>query len=422
MFKKVLIANRGEIAVRIIRACRELGVRSIVAHSEADRDALPVQMADESFCIGPAPTAKSYLNPPNIITAALVTGADAIHPGYGFLSENIYFAEICEKCHVTFIGPRPDVIATMGDKAAAREKMAAAGLPVLPGTNRALRSLEAAQDEAQGAFGNNQLYMEKYLERCRHVEVQVLGDTHGNVIHLGERDCSIQRRQQKIVEEAPSPALSAEERARLGALAVQGARAIDYSNAGTLEFLRDAAGNVYFLEMNTRIQVEHAITEAITGIDLVKEQLRVATGEPLSVRQEDVTWRGHAIECRVNAEDPNEGFAPRFGTINAYLPPGGPGIRMDSHLYTGYRVPIHYDSLLAKVIAWGADREEAVRRMARALEEFRLDGLPTTIPFLRRVMQEPSFRAGEVSTDYIERLVTISDEPAAISRQHLADG
>jgi len=462
MFKKVLIANRGEIAVRIIRACRELGVRSIVVHSEADRDSLPVQMADESFCIGPAPTAKSYLNPPNIITAALVTGADAIHPGYGFLSENIYFAEICEKCHVTFIGPRPDVIATMGDKAAARERMAAAGLPVLPGTNRALRSLEEAQDvaldigypvilkaaaggggrgmrvvtgeaelgnifptaqaEAQGAFGNSQLYMEKYLERCRHVEVQVMGDSHGHVIHLGERDCSIQRRQQKIVEEAPSPAVCAEERARLGALAVQGARAIDYSNAGTLEFLRDDAGNVYFLEMNTRIQVEHTITEAITGIDLVKEQLLVATGEPLSVRQEDVTWRGHAVECRVNAEDPDEGFAPRFGTIAAYLPPGGPGIRVDSHLYSGYSVPIHYDSLLAKVIAWGADREEAVRRMARALDEFRLEGVPTTIPFLRRVMQEPSFRAGEVSTDYIERLVTISDQPAAISRHHMADG
>lgn len=443
MFKKVLIANRGEIALRIMRACHELGVRAVVAHSEEDRDSLPVRLADESFCIGPAATAKSYLNIPNIVTAALVTGADAIHPGYGFLSENIYFAEICEKCHVRFIGPRPEVIAAMSDKSVARERMAEAGLPVLPGTNRPLRSLEEAQDlaqeigypvilkasaggggrgmrvvtsetelaqafptaqaEAQSAFGSNQLYLEKYLERCRHIEVQVMGDAHGNVIHLGERDCSLQRRHQKIVEEGPSPALGPEERARLGALAVQGTRSIGYSNAGTLEFLRDESGVLYFLEMNTRIQVEHGVTETITGVDLVKEQLRVAAGEPLSVRQEDIVSRGHAIECRVNAEDPTADFSPRFGVIDAYVPPGGPGIRVDSHLFTGYRVPIHYDSLLAKIIAWGRDRDEAVARMARALGEFVIVGVPTTIPFLQDVMADPVFRAGEVYTDYIER-------------------
>ncbi len=444
MFKKVLIANRGEIALRIMRACHELGVRAVVAHSEEDRDSLPVRLADESFCIGPAATAKSYLNIPNIVTAALVTGADAIHPGYGFLSENIYFAEICEKCHVRFIGPRPEVIAAMSDKSVARERMAEAGLPVLPGTNRPLRSLEEAQDlaqeigypvilkasaggggrgmrvvtsetelaqafptaqaEAQSAFGSNQLYLEKYLERCRHIEVQVMGDAHGNVIHLGERDCSLQRRHQKIVEEGPSPALGPEERARLGALAVQGTRSIGYSNAGTLEFLRDESGALYFLEMNTRIQVEHGVTETITGVDLVKEQLRVAAGEPLSVRQEDIVSRGHAIECRVNAEDPTADFSPRFGVIDAYVPPGGPGIRVDSHLFTGYRVPIHYDSLLAKIIAWGRDRDEAVARMARALGEFVIVGVPTTIPFLQDVMADPVFRAGEVYTDYLEKV------------------
>jgi len=444
VFKKVLIANRGEIALRIMRACHELGVRAVVAHSEEDRDSLPVRLADESFCIGPAATAKSYLNIPNIVTAALVTGADAIHPGYGFLSENIYFAEICEKCHVRFIGPRPEVIAAMSDKSVARERMAEAGLPVLPGTNRPLRSLEEAQDlaqeigypvilkasaggggrgmrvvtsetelaqafptaqaEAQSAFGSNQLYLEKYLERCRHIEVQVMGDAHGNVIHLGERDCSLQRRHQKIVEEGPSPALGPEERARLGALAVQGTRSIGYSNAGTLEFLRDESGALYFLEMNTRIQVEHGVTETITGVDLVKEQLRVAAGEPLSVRQEDIVSRGHAIECRVNAEDPTADFSPRFGVIDAYVPPGGPGIRVDSHLFTGYRVPIHYDSLLAKIIAWGRDRDEAVARMARALGEFVIVGVPTTIPFLQDVMADPVFRAGEVYTDYLEKV------------------
>ncbi len=444
MFKKVLIANRGEIALRIMRACHELGVRAVVAHSEEDRDSLPVRLADESFCIGPAATAKSYLNIPNIVTAALVTGADAIHPGYGFLSENIYFAEICEKCHVRFIGPRPEVIAAMSDKSVARERMAEAGLPVLPGTNRPLRSLEEAQDlaqeigypvilkasaggggrgmrvvtsetelaqafptaqaEAQSAFGSNQLYLEKYLERCRHIEVQVMGDAHGNVIHLGERDCSLQRRHQKIVEEGPSPALGPEERARLGALAVQGTRSIGYSNAGTLEFLREESGALYFLEMNTRIQVEHGVTETITGVDLVKEQLRVAAGEPLSVRQEDIVSRGHAIECRVNAEDPTADFSPRFGVIDAYVPPGGPGIRVDSHLFTGYRVPIHYDSLLAKIIAWGRDRDEAVARMARALGEFVIVGVPTTIPFLQDVMADPVFRAGEVYTDYLEKV------------------
>ncbi len=446
MFKKVLIANRGEIALRIIRACRELGVRSVVIHSDVDRESLPVLLADESFCVGPAATAKSYLNIPSIVTAALLTGADAIHPGYGFLSENIYFAEICEKCDVTFIGPHPDVIAMMSDKSIARERMQEAGLPVLPGTNRPLRSLEDAQDlarevgypvilkasaggggrgmrvvrgepelstafptaqaEAQAAFGSPHLYLEKYLEHCRHIEVQVMGDNHGSVIHLGERDCSIQRRHQKIVEEAPSPALNPKERARLGALAVAGTRAIGYSNAGTLEFLRDSEGKFYFLEMNTRIQVEHGVTEAITGVDLVKEQIRVAAGEPLSITQAEVDrWmRGHAIECRINAEDPDAGFSPRFGPITAYMPPGGPGIRVDSHLYPGYTVPIHYDSLLAKIIAWGIDRDEAVARMARALDDLRIEGVPTTTPFLQRVMRDETFRSGDVYTDYIERM------------------
>jgi len=446
VFKKILIANRGEVALRIIRACRELGVATVVAHSDEDRDSLPVRLADESFCIGPAAPSRSYLSIPNIVTAALVTRSDAIHPGYGFLSENIYFAEICERCHVTFIGPRPEVIAAMSDKAVAREKMAAAGLPILPGTNRALRSLEEAQElaleigypvilkaaaggggrgmrvvtteaelsqifptaqaEAQSAFGNNQLYMEKYLERCRHVEIQVMGDNHGTIVHLGERDCSIQRRHQKILEEAPSPAMSAAERLRLGELAVRGAQAISYSNAGTLEFLRDDDGNAYFLEMNTRIQVEHGITEAITGVDLVKEQIRVAAGERLSFTQDDVLPSGHAIECRVTAEDPDQDFAPRYGAIRRCIMPGGPGIRIDSHLYAGYEVPIHYDSLLAKVIAWGRSRDEAADRMERALAEFCIDGVPTTIPFLRRVIGDAEFRAGDAHTDFVSRLAS----------------
>ena len=445
MFKKVLIANRGEIALRIIRACKELGVRTVVVHSEADRDSLPVLMADECMCIGPAATARSYLNIPNIITAALVTGADAIHPGYGFLSENLYFAEICERCHVTFVGPRPDVIALMSDKAVAREKMAAAGLRVLPGTNRALRSLDEAQEvardigypvilkasaggggrgmrvvegvvdlsqvfptaqaEAQGAFGSSQLYMEKYLARCRHIEVQVMADGHGNVIHLGERDCSIQRRHQKVVEEAPSPALGSTQRDQLGAVAVEGARAIGYTNAGTLEFLLDDDGNLYFLEMNTRIQVEHGITEAITGNDLVKGQLLVAAGEPLSQRQHDISFHGHAIECRINAEDPAEGFAPRCGMVSDYLPPGGPGVRVDSHVFPRYEVPIHYDSLLAKLIVWGGDRDEAIKRMARSLDEFRLAGPPTTLPLLKRIMADSTFKDGAAYTDYLDTLM-----------------
>lgn len=441
MFKKILIANRGEIALRIIRACRELGITSIVAHSEADHDSLPVLLADESVCIGPAATGRSYLNIPNIMSAALVSGADAIHPGYGFLSENLYFAEICERCNVTFIGPRPEIIAAMSDKSVARERMEEAGLPVLPGTNRPLKSIEEAQElaanvgypvilkaaaggggrgmrvvhddaelaqvlptaqaEAQAAFGSNQLYLEKYLTRCRHIEIQVLGDLHGNVVHLGERDCSIQRRHQKIVEEAPSPALTAEERGRIGRLAVQGAKAINYSNAGTLEFLRDEEGHFYFLEMNTRIQVEHGVTEMITGLDLVKWQIRVAAGEVLGMRQEEIVSRGHAIECRINAEDPAANFSPRFGVIDRFVAPGGPGVRVDSHLYSGYPVPIHYDSLLAKVISWGIDRDEAVARMHRALRELVVDGVPTTVPFLVQVMGDEVFRCGDVYTDYI---------------------
>ncbi|HVA90048.1 MAG TPA: acetyl-CoA carboxylase biotin carboxylase subunit [Chloroflexota bacterium] len=448
MIQKVLIANRGEVALRIIRACRDLGVRTVLAHSDVDRASLPAQLADETVCIGPAAPAKSYLNIPNLITAALMKECDAIHPGTGFLAENEYFAEVCEKCDLIFIGPPARVIGTMSNKAQARQEMRRAGLEVLPGSDAPLRGLEEAQTlaaeigfpvilkavaggggrgirvafdeagltleymtaqaEALAAFGNGALYLEKYLARCRHVEIQLMADRHGNVIHLGDRECSLQRRHQKVVEEGPS-VLSIREREKLGRLAAKGAARVGYVNAGTLEFLW-ADGHAYFSEMNTRIQVEHGVTELLTGVDLVKEQILVAAGERLSIKQEDVTLRGHAIECRITAESAEDDFQPRFGTVSEYLAPGGPGVRVESHLYAGYAVPVYYDSLLAKLLTWGKDRPEAIARMDRALSEYRIEGVTTLIPFQRRIMADPNFRSGNVHTRYLETMLAADRE------------
>jgi acetyl-CoA carboxylase biotin carboxylase subunit len=442
MFKKVLIANRGEIALRIIRACRELGVQTVAVYSEADRESLHVRFADDDVCIGPAAARDSYLNIPRLIAAAEITGADAIHPGYGFLAENANFAEICAASGITFIGPTPDQIRTMGDKAAARQAMIACDVPVVPGTpggvedvDEALafaesigfpviikaaaggggkgmrvakdaddfaRSFQLARSEALSAFGNGEVYVEKYLTRSRHIEFQIFGDQHGNVIHLGERDCSVQRRHQKLVEESPSPAMTPDLRERMGAAAVKGAKAINYVGAGTMEMLLDSDGSFYFMEMNTRIQVEHPVTEMITGIDLVKEQIRVAAGEPLSVLTMP-ELRGHVIECRVNAEDPMHNFQPSPGKIEVYHPSGGPGVRVDSHVYAGYTVPPYYDSMIAKVIVQGRDRAEAVERMRLALDTFVLQGVKTTMPFLSKLMQDPYFKAGDVHTKFLEQ-------------------
>jgi acetyl-CoA carboxylase biotin carboxylase subunit len=445
MVAKVLIANRGEIALRIMRACRDLDIPSVIVFSEADRESLPVRLAEQSICIGPGPSSKSYLSVPNIISAALVTGCDAIHPGYGFLSEDRYFAEICGRYNLKFIGPAADVIARVANKAEARTEMVAAGLPVLPGTDGPVFSLEDAQAaaeeigypvilkaaaggggrgmhvasderdlaqgfnvarmEARASFDNDEVYLERYLERCRHIEVQVLGDTYGNVVNLGERECSIQRRHQKIIEEAPSAAVAPGVRAALGDAAVRGARAIRFTSAGTLEFLVDEADNFYFMEMNTRVQVEHGITELVTGVDIVKEQLGIAAGAPLSMTQDDVHTSGHAIECRVNAETGPD-FRPVTGRVTDLSLPGGPGVRVDSHLYTGYALPAHYDSLVAKIMVHGRDREEAVARMRRALEETVIEGVPTTLPFLRMVLLDPVFRSGDVYTDYITTMAS----------------
>jgi acetyl-CoA carboxylase biotin carboxylase subunit len=443
MLHKVLIANRGEIALRIIRACRELGVRTVLAHSEVDRASLPARLADETVCVGPAAPGKSYMNIPNLVTAALLKDCDAVHPGTGFLAENPYFAEVCAKAGLTFVGPSAHVIAQMGDKAQARQEMKKGGLQVLEGSDAPLRSLEeahalaaeigfpvilkavaggggrgirvaydevalaqeyaTAQAEALSAFGNGTLYLEKYLPRCRHVEIQVMGDHHGNVIYLGDRECSLQRKHQKVVEEGPS-ALTDAQRESLGKAAARAAAHVGYVNAGTLEFLW-ADGRAYFSEMNTRIQVEHGVTELITGTDLLKEQLCVAAGERLSIAQTDVTLRGHAIECRITAESAEDNFQPRFGTVTHYTPPGGIGVRVDSHLYTGYTVPMQYDSLLAKLMTWGRDRAEAIARMERALAEYQIDGVTTTIPFHRRIMADPNFISGAVHTRYLEQLL-----------------
>src|SRR5690242_18538182 len=442
MFKKVLIANRGEIALRVIRACRELGVETVAVFSEADRESLHVRFADDDVCIGPAPARQSYLNIPRLIAAAEIAGADAIHPGYGFLAENAEFAETCIASNINFIGPTPQQIRVMGDKAAARKTMQDVGVPIVPGTpgpiedsEEALkfardigfpviikaaaggggkgmrvatdpedfaRAFQLARSEALSAFSNGDVYVEKYLERPRHVEFQIMGDRHGSVIHLGERDCSVQRRHQKLIEEAPSPAVTPELRARMGEAAVKGAAAIDYVGAGTIEMLLNADGNFYFMEMNTRIQVEHPVTEMITGVDLVKEQIRVAAGEPLSV-EEAPPLRGHVIEVRVNAEDAARNFQPSPGRVVTFHAPGGPGVRLDSHVYAGYTVPPYYDSLLAKLICQGRDRQEAIARLRVALEGFVIEGVATTIPFLSRVMHNPRFVAGDVDTKFLER-------------------
>jgi acetyl-CoA carboxylase biotin carboxylase subunit len=450
MFKKILIANRGEIALRVIRACRELGVQTVAVYSEADRESLHVRFADDDVCIGPAPARDSYLKIPRIIAAAEIAGADAIHPGYGFLAENAEFAETCAASNIAFIGPTAEQIRVMGDKAAARNAMAAVGVPIIPGTpgpvedaDEALafareigfpviikaaaggggkgmrvaaepedftRSFQLARSEALSAFGSGDVYVEKYLERPRHVEFQIMGDRHGHVIHLGERDCSVQRRHQKLIEEAPSPAVTPELRAAMGDAAVRGAAAIDYVGAGTIEMLLNSDGSYYFMEMNTRIQVEHPVTEMLTGVDLVKEQIRVAAGEKLSVT-EMPPLRGHVIECRVNAEDPARNFQPSPGRIDVFHPPGGPGVRLDTHVYAGYTVPPFYDSLLAKLICQGRDRQEALRRMQVALESFIIEGVTTTIPFLARVMADPHFQAGDVDTKFLERETYLLREP-----------
>lgn len=445
MFKKILIANRGEIALRIIRACREMNIETVAVFSEADRDALHVKAADQAVCIGPNASAKSYLNIPNIISAAELTGVDAIHPGYGFLSENARFAEICESSGITFIGPTPQAIETMGDKATARKTMIEAGVSVVPGSKEIItdldavskiadeigypvlikasaggggkgmrvaqnekelvKSIQAAQSEAQAAFGNSEVYLEKYVEEPRHIEFQILADKFGNVVHLGERDCSLQRRHQKLLEESPSSALTPELRQTMGEAAVKATKAANYSSVGTIEFLLDKQNHFYFIEMNTRIQVEHPVTELVTGIDLVKEQIRIAAGEPLRFKQEDIQVRGWAMECRINAENPDKNFMPSPGTIEYYHVPGGPGVRVDSAVYQGYTIPPYYDSMVGKLIVWGVDREEAIQRMKRALEEFVIEGIHTTIPFHLKVLDNAFFRRGEVYTNFIQRRI-----------------
>ncbi|HWP35743.1 MAG TPA: acetyl-CoA carboxylase biotin carboxylase subunit [Thermodesulfobacteriota bacterium] len=444
MFSKILVANRGEIAVRVIRACREMGIRSVAVFSTADRDALHVKLADESICIGPPPAKASYLNTAAIISAAEVTDAEAIHPGYGFLSENAAFAEMCESSGIRFIGPTPENIRLMGNKIEARETVARAGVPVLPGARQAIKSdqealrlakeigfpvilkaaaggggrgmkvvhsgaslvnaLLTAQSEAMAAFGNADVYLEKYLKQPRHVEIQILADNHGTILHLGERDCSIQRRHQKLVEEAPCPVLTPKLREKMGAAAIRAAKAVGYRNVGTVEFLLDGDGNFYFMEMNTRIQVEHPVTEAITGIDLVKEQIKAAYGERLRLRQKDVVFRGHAIEVRINAEDPFT-FAPSPGRITAYHAPGGLGVRVESAAYQDYVVVPYYDSLVAKLICSGSDRAEALARLRGALEEFVIEGIRTTIPLHQRILADPEFVRGRVDTTFLERFL-----------------
>ena len=444
-FSKILIANRGEIALRILRTCEEMGISTVAVHSTIDRHALHVQLADEAVCIGESPSSKSYLNIPNIIAAALTRNATAIHPGYGFLAENARFAEICADHQISFIGPTPDAIRAMGDKSTAKETMQRAGVPTVPGSEGLLMSdreaeaiaqkigypvmikataggggrgmrlvhdeseltklFLAAQGEAEAAFGNPGVYMEKFVVRPRHIEFQILADSYGNVIHLGERDCSIQRRHQKLLEEAPSPVLSPELREKMGTAAVMAAKSINYVGAGTIEFLLDQSGTFYFMEMNTRIQVEHPVTEMITGLDLIAEQIRIAQGEKLQLTQDQVVLKGHAIECRINAEDPDHSFRPQPGRISGYLPPGGPGVRMDSHVYTDYEIPPYYDSLIGKLIVWGPNRDAAIKRMKRALRECAITGVPTTIGFHQRILETPAFLEGEVYTNFVEQMM-----------------
>lgn len=445
MIEKVLIANRGEIALRVIRACRELNIRTVAVYSQADADSLHVKLADEAFCIGPPTAQRSYLHIPALISTAVVTGADAIHPGYGFLSENSHFAEICADHRIKFIGPSVTAIQAMGDKASARETMRAADVPVVPGSQglitndadafrlaseigypviikataggggRGMRiakdqvqlatAIASARSEAAASFGDGGVYIEKYLKPIRHIEIQVLADSHGNCIHLGERDCSVQRRHQKLIEESPSPVLTDEMRSEMGRAAVRAAEQIGYEGAGTVEFIY-ADGKFYFMEMNTRIQVEHPVTEMITGVDLIKEQLRAASGLPLSVKQGDIKFNGHAIECRINAEDPERNFLPSPGRVDAYIAPGGPGVRVDSHCYPGYSIPPFYDSLVSKLICWGQDRAEAIQRMQRALDEYAITGVKTTIPFHQKVLANQYFQQGDVTTDFVEKHMT----------------
>jgi acetyl-CoA carboxylase biotin carboxylase subunit len=444
MFKKILIANRGEIALRVICACRELGIKTVAVYSEADENSLHVRFADEDVCIGPARSADSYLSVPAVLSAAEITGADAIHPGYGFLAESAYLAEVCEACHIKFIGPAPNVIRLLGDKARARRAMKKAGVPILPGSDgpveseekaariardlgypviikavaggggrgmRVIRAaselgkaLKTAQREAEAAFGVGDVYLEKYVEHPRHIEFQILGDHHGAVVHLGERECSIQRRHQKLLEEGPSVAVTEKMRRKMGSTVVDAARAVQYTNAGTFEFLLDEKGSFYFLEVNTRVQVEHPVTEFITGVDIVKEQIRIAAGERLSFKQGDVTFTGHAIECRINAEDP-ETFAPSPGVIHAFSVPGGPGVRVDTFAHSECTIPPYYDSLIAKIIAHGRDRQEAIARMRRTLEMTVIEGIQTSIPMHLKILSDPDFVAGRLNTAFMERFL-----------------
>lgn len=446
MFQKILIANRGEIAVRIIRACREMGIRTVAVYSEADREAFHTMLADEAICIGPAPSSESYLNMERIISATIAMDADAIHPGFGFLSENSKFAEICEKYHVKFIGPGSSVIAKMGNKAEARNTMAAAGVPVVPGSKEPLLSAAeakaaaedvgypvmikaasggggrgmrvarvpeefesqflTAQREAEKGFSDPTMYIERFVEEPRHIEFQILADSHGNVIHLGERDCSVQRRHQKMIEESPSPALTQAIRQAMGEAAVKAAKAVGYENAGTIEFLFDKDQNFYFMEMNTRIQVEHPVTEAVTGLDLIKEQIRIAAGEPLRYIQEEIRMQGHAMECRINAENPGRNFMPCPGVVEDLHFPGGHGIRVDSAVYNGYRIPPNYDSMIAKLIAHGEDRETAMAKMESALDELVIEGVATNQEYQLRILKHPVFREGRQDTSFIEKYLT----------------
>ena len=444
MIKKVLIANRGEIAVRIIRACREMGIETVAVYSEADREALHTQLADEAICIGPAPSSQSYLSMENIISATIVSGADAIHPGFGFLSENSRFAELCEQCNITFIGPPSRVIASLGNKQAAKNTMAAAGVPVIPGSKKAVYSVEegmaeadeigypviikaalggggkgmrtadcaaefaesfrTAQKEAQMAFGDNTMYIEHFVRKPRHIEFQILADKKGNVVHLGERDCSVQRNHQKMIEESPCEAISDKLRKKMGEAAVKAAKACGYVNAGTIEFLLERDGSFYFMEMNTRIQVEHPVTEWVTGVDLVKEQIRIASGLPLSFKQKDIHITGHAIECRINAENPSKGFRPSPGTITDMYFPGGKGIRIDSAVYSGYTVQPYYDSMIAKLIVWAKNREEAIRKMQTALGEIIIEGIDTNVDYQYEILNHPDFLKGNTDVGFIERM------------------
>ena len=451
MFDKILIANRGEIAIRVIRACRELGIKAVAVYSEADRESLHVRYADECYCIGPARPAESYLDMDRIVDVAKTSGSEAIHPGYGFLAQIPDFAEKCKSNGIEFVGPPSDVLRIMGNKATARRTMADAGVPVIPGSMRAVKderevaevaekvgypalikavyggggkgmrlvkskdeikkAMELARLEAQTSFGSSDVYIEKLLTKPRHIEVQVLADKKGNVVHLGERECSIQRRYQKLIEETPSPMMTKELRKVMGKTAIDGAKAIEYHSAGTLEFLVDRKANFYFLEMNTRLQVEHIITELVTGVDLVKEQLRIAAGEKLRPEQDDIAMKGHALNCRINAEDPYSDFVPCPGTIARYFVPGGPGVRVDSALYAGYDIPIFYDPLVAKLAVWGGSRDEAILRMKTALDEYVIEGIETTIPFHKKILDDECFRRGEIHTDFLrERIGSLTVE------------